>query len=207
MEPHISLLFRAMVDGLSKIVDVATGQQNKEAKRRDIMANRTILRVRRTILEPPLKAWRSYVYDERSTKRRVMKFTRRIFHRDCARAFNQWLAARFGGDRELDYGMLRSFMNRLRNRGVVQAVGTWRAQAERRRSLQAVVVRMKKVQAVRAMNRWRMAAKAVARSEDIYAVACALSPEAVKRKAFNSWRRSLWRAEECTLRCWLSYPR
>ena len=33
MEPHISLLFRAMVDGLSRIVDVATGQQNKEAKR------------------------------------------------------------------------------------------------------------------------------------------------------------------------------
>ena len=189
MEPHISLLFRAMVDGLSRIVDVATGQQNKEAKRRDIMANRTILRVRRTILEPPLKAWQAFVISERSMRKRIAKFSRRILNRDCSRAFNQWLAARFGGDRHVDYGQLRGFINRLKNQGLVKSIGTWRAQAERRRGLRAVIVRMKLVHVVKAMNRWQAVARSTAeRREYLRGCLAAMSPEGrAKRKAFNEW--------------------
>ena len=47
--------------------------------------------------------------------KRAFKFSSRIFHRDIARAFNSWLAARFGGG-ALEPERLREFIRRLRSR-------------------------------------------------------------------------------------------
>ena len=191
MEPHISLLFRAMVDGLSRVTDVATGQQNKEAARRDVMASRAIMKARRAILEPPLEAWRQYVKSEAAIRKRMKKFGKRLFNREARRAFNQWLGLRFGsgGDRQVDYGKLRGYINRLRSRGLVRAFGTWSAQAERRSALRAIINRMKRVPVVKAVNRWRTMTKAALEQQE-FLRGClnTFSPDGrEKRKVLNSW--------------------
>ena len=220
LEPHVSLLFRAMVDGLSKVKDVTEAQQGKEASRRDIMANRAIMRARRAILEGPIKAWHKFVRSERVNRRRATSMCARILHRGLTMAFNTWVASRFkaGG---VDEFRLRGFLSRLRHVGKVKAFGTWQEQWVRRQQLRAVLMRMKKVPVVKAMNRWLELAREVAEARaKLRGCLESLSPEGrAKRKAFNSWqplgaeRRSMMRVVAALVRrgqrkalsAWLEY--
>ena len=190
LEPHVSLLFRAMVDGLSRVTDSTQRQENKEAKRRDILSNRAIMRARRAILEAPFKAWSGYLNTEKLHKKRSAKFSKRLFMRDVGRAFNSWLASRFGSSSSVDPSTLKSYMQRMKSQGLVKAMNTWSGQMKRTNELKAVVRRMKQVPVVKALNRWLEVAKARwARADQLKGVLTTLSPEGrAKRQAFNSWK-------------------
>ena len=179
-----------MVDGLSRVTDSTQRQENKEAKRRDILSNRAIMRARRAILEAPFKAWSGYLNTEKLHKKRSAKFSKRLFMRDVGRAFNSWLASRFGSSSSVDPSTLKSYMQRMKSQGLVKAMNTWSGQMKRTNELKAVVRRMKQVPVVKALNRWLEVAKARwARADQLKGVLTTLSPEGrAKRQAFNSWK-------------------
>jgi len=162
IDPRMHLLLNAMVSTMSALTQQVERQEKKIAHDAEMAQSRALIRVRRRVLEPVVRAWAEAVQRERKAKHkatrhahalmygrawrqltdlceerwRVARYARRLSRGAVARAWRAWC------ERTDEARTMAKFGRRMMNSGLARLWVRWMDQAEERRRMQAFSRRM-----------------------------------------------------------------